>query len=67
MEHVSIDVVGPFPRTRKGNQYILTTCDCFTKWIKAFAIKDQENTTIMEAIVDQFVYMSVLNPNAASF
>jgi hypothetical protein len=61
MEHVSIDVVGPFPRARKGNQYILTTCDCFTKWIEAlpFAMKDQENTTIMEAFVDQFVYVSL--------
>ena len=55
MERVSIDVVGPFPRTRKGNQYILTICDCFTKWIEAFAMKDQESTTIMEVFVDQFV------------
>jgi hypothetical protein len=45
MERVSIDVVGPFPKTRKGNQYILTICDCFTKWIEAFAMKDQESTT----------------------
>ena len=55
MERVSIYVVGPFPRTRKGNQYILTICDCFTKWIEAFAMKDQESTTIMEVFVDQFV------------
>jgi hypothetical protein len=41
MERVSIDVAGPFPRTRKGNQYILI-CDCFTKWIEAFAMKYQE-------------------------
>jgi hypothetical protein len=42
MERVSIDVVGSFPRTRKGNQYILNICDCFTKWIETFAMKDQE-------------------------
>jgi hypothetical protein len=48
-------VVGPFPKTRKGNQYILTICDCFTKWIEAFAMKDQESITIMEVLVDQFV------------
>jgi hypothetical protein len=34
MERVSIDVVGPFRKIRKGNQYILTICDCFTKWIE---------------------------------
>lgn len=48
MEGASIDVVGPFPRTRKGSQYIHTICDCLIKRIEAFALKDQESTTIME-------------------
>ena len=50
MELVSVDVAGPFPTTKKGNQYILTICDCFTKWIEEFAMKDQESTTIRPTI-----------------
>ncbi len=32
MERVGIDVLGPFPRTERGNRYILTAMDYFTKW-----------------------------------
>ncbi|CAI5693181.1 unnamed protein product [Oreochromis niloticus] len=31
MERVGMDILGPFPRTERGNRYILTAMDYFTK------------------------------------
>lgn len=32
MEHVAVDILGPFPVTERGNCYILVAMDYFTKW-----------------------------------
>jgi hypothetical protein len=39
MERLAIDVTGPFPRTQKGNKYIVVISDYFTKWISSFCYK----------------------------
>jgi len=33
--HMGLDIVGPLPVTKKGNQYIIVTVDYFTKWVEA--------------------------------
>lgn len=53
MERVSVDILGPL--TENGNRYIFVICDCFSKWIEAFAIPDQESPTITRILVDQFI------------
>ena len=45
-----MDVIGPFKRTAKGNQYILTMTCYFSKWIEAFAIPDKRAQSIAAAI-----------------
>jgi hypothetical protein len=30
-QKISIDFVGPLPRSKKGNEYMLTVSDCFTR------------------------------------
>ena len=52
MERVGIDVLGPFPRTARGNRYILTAMDYFTKWPEAYCLPDQEAETIVDALVE---------------
>lgn len=37
-EVVGIDFMGPFPRTVRGNEYILTIIDLYTKWAEAYPL-----------------------------
>ena len=30
---VAVDIMGPFPRSNKGNTYILVASDYFTRWV----------------------------------
>lgn len=40
MECLFIDLIGPLPRTKVGNQYILVVVDSFTKFVWINAIRD---------------------------
>lgn len=51
-EIVGADILGPLPRTIKGNRYILVFTDHFTKWIEASAIPKQDATTIAECFIE---------------
>ena len=51
MERIAIDIVGPLERSNKGNRYIFVVQDYFTKWAEAFAIKNQEASTIGRKLV----------------
>jgi hypothetical protein len=55
MERLEIDITGPLPKTNKEHKYILVISDYFTKWTQAFAIKDQEATTIASILVNEIV------------
>lgn len=52
MERVAVDVMGPFPRTERGNRYVLAAMDYFTKWPEAYAIPDQEAETVADVLVE---------------
>ena len=52
MERVAVDVVGPLPRSDKGNRYVLSAIDYFTKWPEAYALPDQEAETVVDALVE---------------
>ena len=49
---VAFDIVGPIgiKATRKGNKYILTAIDYFTRYMEAFAIPDETPETVAAAI-----------------
>ena len=55
MERVAIEVMGPFPTSRKGNRYVIVMADYFTKWVEAVATPDQEAKTVAEVFVQQFL------------
>jgi hypothetical protein len=55
MERVSMDVLGPLPKSNKDNKFILLVCDYFTKWVEAFPMPNQEAQTVADLFVKEFV------------
>ena len=52
-ERLGIDVTGPHPTSAKGNVYVLTVIDHFTKWVEMFPMKNQEAATVAKILVDR--------------
>ena len=50
-----MDIVGPLPRTQRGNRYILTVVDRFTKHAEAYALPDQNAVTIARVFLNEFI------------
>ena len=38
---VGLDLIGPMPETLRGNKYIVTLTDYFTKWAEAAPLADK--------------------------
>ena len=54
MERIHMDILGPFPKSNKGNQYILMVIDQFTKWLEAFPIPNQSAETVADTVVKEY-------------
>lgn len=54
-ERIAIDVLGPLPTSEAGNKYLLLVADYFTKWPEAYALPNQEATTVAEVLVKEYV------------
>ena len=54
-ERVAVDIAGPFPVTEDGNKYIMVVSDYFSKWPKAYAIPNQEVTTVAKMLIDNWI------------
>ena len=54
MEKVHIDFLGPLPRSRKGNEYILVIIDNFTKWLECLPLDSQTAEVTARAAVNEF-------------
>ena len=45
-----MDLIGPLKKTARGNEYILTVFDYFTKWIEAAPIPVKDAVTVAKAL-----------------
>ena len=52
---VATDIMGPCPLTARGNSYIITFIDVFTKFAVAIALPDSKATTIAQAFLTNWV------------
>ena len=63
-QRIGIDIVGSLTIIKKGNRYIITAMDYFTKWLIAKAIKEITAKTvskfIYEKIICEYEYPQVL-------
>jgi hypothetical protein len=50
-ERIAIDVAGPIPRSDQENRYFFIAMDYFTKRPEAYAIPDQEASTVADSLV----------------
>ena len=53
MERLSIDLTGPHPRSKRGNVYICTVIDVFSKWLEIFAVRNKEALTVAKVLVEK--------------
>lgn len=52
MDRVAVDILGPFPRTLRGNRYVVVALDYFTKWPETVVVPDQEAATVCEVLIE---------------
>ncbi len=68
---IAMDIVGPLPRTRRGNRYVLVVCDYATRYPEAIALKHIDTETIAEELVEIFsrvgIPQEILTDQGANF
>lgn len=55
MDRVATDLLGPLPVTPRGNRYILTMTDYFTKWVEVIPVPDQTAVTCANVMLNEFI------------
>jgi transposase InsO family protein len=72
LEFIAVDVLGPLPKTSRGNQYVLCICDRFSKMSIAVAMPDQTASTVARELVDRWIApfgipITILSDNGPCF
>jgi hypothetical protein len=52
-QKISIDFVSPLPRSKKGNKYMLTVSDCFTRWLEAFPCHRANAQLVVDKLITE--------------
>ena len=69
-QRLSMDFVGPLPKTSKGFTYVLTVMDVFTRWLEAFPIRaataDVVVRTLTTEVFPRFGYCEQLHSDRGS-
>ena len=52
---VHIDLLGPLPKTSRGNIWILTMIDAFTRWVELGLLPDSKSSTVADSFMENIV------------
>ena len=52
---VSIDICGPFPKSERGNRFIMTVVDHFSKMAQAYCMPDHQASTVANKLVQGWI------------
>lgn len=55
LEKLALDILGPLPRTKRGNRFILVLSDYFTKWTEAYALRNHKAKTVAKVVFEEFI------------
>ena len=55
MEMLGMDFVGPLPEAEDGNHFLSVIGDYYTKWVDAFALKDEKAITTAYVLLSEVV------------
>jgi hypothetical protein len=55
IDRIGIDVIGPLPKSKNNNRYILVIGDHFTRWVEAYPLPNQQAETIAVKLVHEFI------------
>ncbi|XP_058448788.1 uncharacterized protein LOC131428762 [Malaya genurostris] len=69
---ISVDFIGPLPRSRRGNQHLLVVCDYFSKWVMLQPMKSVSSVPMCNALRDQWFLKNsvpevIITDNGSSF
>ena len=54
MERIAMDIMGPWPQTPRGKEYVLVVQDYFSKGVEAWTLKRHMATDVAKALVHDF-------------
>lgn len=52
---LALDYMGPFPKTERGNKYILVITDQFTKYVEVLAVPNQRAEDCASRLLNEFI------------
>ena len=56
LEFVAMDIAGPYPRTRNGNEYVVVLTDRFTKLTRAIPTRTTTASDVASIFIDYWIY-----------
>ncbi|KAL0151249.1 hypothetical protein M9458_053440 [Cirrhinus mrigala] len=60
---LGMDLMGPFPTSKKQNTYLLVVVDYYTKWVEMFPLRDAKTQKIVKILREEnLVYSTCLPP-----
>ena len=58
-QRIAMDLIGPLPRTQRGNRFVLTICDYATRYPEAIALPSTEAHRISKELVGVFAHVGI--------